>query len=145
MDVFTQAIGFTTGSNPAGYELRSIRAVLGNADSSDGVRVQIFSASGTVPGSSVATLSNPTIGNGAREFTADPGTILEKNTLYFVVFDSSNNGRYTVSVTDSDTTTTAATGWSLNTQRHRKDSNSDPWSTSAKAVRVEINGGAVPK
>ena len=145
MSRFTLAIGFTTGSNPAGYELRSIRAVLGDATSSDGVRVRIFSADGTAPDSSVARLTNPTIGNGAREFTAPAGTILEKDTLYFVVFDSSvTTGRYTVSFTASDSTTTAAAGWSLNTQRHQKDSDSADWETNTSALRVEINGGAVP-
>ena len=141
----SQAIGFTTGSNPAGYELRSIRAVLGGASSADGIRVRIFDSSGTAPGSSVARLTNPTIGNGAREFTAPADTVLAKDTLYFVVFDRTSTGSqsYTVSVTSSDTTTTAADGWSLNTQRHEKD-DSDPWGTFTSAVRVEINGSAVP-
>ena len=140
----SQAIGFTTGSNKNGYELRSIRAVLGSASSSDGVRVRIFSSSGTTPDSSVATLSNPTIGNGAREFTTPGDIILDKDTLYFVVFDSSNStGSYAVSVTSSDSTTTAATGWSLNTQRHQKTSDGGNWGTSASSVRVEINGSPV--
>ena len=140
---FTQAIGFTTGSNRDGYELRSIRAVLDFADSSDGVRVRIFSSSGTTPDSSVATLTNPTIGDGAKEFSAPADTILDKDTLYFVVFDTtSSSGSYSVSVTNSDTTTTAAAGWSLNTQRHQKSSDSN-WVTIATAVLVEVNGGAV--
>ena len=141
--VLTQAIGFTTGSNKDGYELRSIRAVLSFADSSDGVRARIFSSSGTTPDSSVATLTNPTIGNGVKEFTAPADTILDKDTLYFVVFDvTTSNGAYSVSVTDSDRTTTAADGWSLNSQRHEKDG-SDPWRTYASAVLVEINGAEV--
>ncbi len=141
----SQAIGFTTGSNPGGYELRSIRVVLGAASSSDGIRVRIFDSSGTTPGSSVATLTNPTIGNGAREFTAPADTVLEKDTLYFVVFDRTTTGlaSYTVSVTNTDATTTAAAGWSLNTQRHRREG-SDAWGTSASEVRVEINGSPVP-
>ena len=142
--VVTQAIGFTTGSNRDGYELRSIRAVLDFADSSDGVRARIFSADGTTPDSSVATLTNPTIGNGVKEFTAPADTILDKDTLYFVVFDATtSNGAYSVSLTDSDTTITAAAGWSLNTQRHQKNSDSGDWSTRDAAVLVEINGGAV--
>ena len=141
---FTQAIGFTTGSNRDGYELRSIRAVLDFADSSDGVRVRIFSSSGTTPDSSVATLTNPTIGDGAKEFSAPADTILDKDTLYFVVFDTtSSSGLYSVGVTDSNTTTTAAAGWSLNTQRHDKFSESVGWQTKAEAVLVEINGAEV--
>ena len=143
-DKFTQAIGFTTGSNPGGYELRSIRADMDGFDSGDGVRVRIFSSSGTAPGSNVARLRNPTAADGVREFTAPAGTILAKDTLYFVVFDSSNSsGRSGVSVTSSDTTNIAAAGWSLNTQRHQKDSDSADWETSASTPRIEINGSEV--
>ena len=127
---FTHAIRFETGSNEGGYTLTSVKAVLGNASSADGVRVRIFSNSGGSPGSSLHTLTNPTIGNGTREFTAPANTTLAKSTRFFVVFDSTASGQsYQVRGTDSDSLTSMAAGWSLHTSRHTKSSDTGSWST----------------
>ncbi|MXY53788.1 MAG: cadherin-like beta sandwich domain-containing protein [Gammaproteobacteria bacterium] len=140
---FTHAIRFTTGSNEDGYTLSSVKAVLENASNPDGVRVQIYSESSGLPDSSLYTLVNPTIANGTNTFTAPAGSSLEKSTKYFVVFDSTaTGGQYNVRATNSNTLTSMATGWTLNTDRHTKSTSNTNWTTHAAVPRVEINGTA---
>ena len=143
-----QAIRFQTGSSSRGYNITSIKAVLTNASDSDGVRVRIFSSrSNGTPYLSLYTLSNPaTISDGTMTFTAPTSATLRKDAPYFVVFDSTaedTGNHYEVRGTESESLTSMATGWSLNTDRHVGTPDSLYWSTSDEVPLVEINGDAL--
>ena len=145
---FVQAIRFQTGSNERGYNLTSIKAVLSDAAASDGVRVRIFNArSNGNPFYSLYTLTNPAISDGTATFTPPASATLENGTRYFVMFDSTASGDgndYEVSGTESESLTSAASGWSLNTDRHAAgNAESLSWTTHSAVPLIEINGAAV--
>ena len=144
---FTQAIGFETGSNTGGYTLTSIRAALSNALPADGVRVHLYGAQFGSPDSRLFTFDNPTVSDGTKEFTAPANTTLQKNRLYFLVFDSSvTNAGYRVGTTDSNSLTSAVAGWKLNASLHFRVGTDGTWLVNPNdvALRVEINGTVVP-
>ena len=143
-DRFAQALRFKTGSSERGYNITSVKAVLANAAPSDGVRVRVYNArtNGT-PYLSLYTLSNPTIADGTLTFSAPASATLQKDTAYFVVFDSTASGAgndYEIRGTASESLTSAATGWSLNTDRHVGNSDSLYWSTYEEIPLIEISG-----
>ena len=141
---YTQAIRFRTGSNDRGYNLTSVKAVLMDASESDGVRVRIFnSRSNGTPFLSLYTLSNPTIAEGINTFNLPTSATLEKDTWYFVVFDSTATGagnHYEIRETDSDSLNSVADGWALDTQRQSNINGSLFWNTDDNVPLVEING-----
>ena len=143
-----QAIRFETGSSERGYNLTSVKAVLADAAASDGVRVRIFNArSNGNPYYSLYTLANPAIADGTLTFTAPASATLRNGTRYFVMFDSTASGDgndYEVSGTESESVTSAADGWSLNTDRHAAGNwESLSWTTHSVVPLIEINGDAV--
>ena len=139
------AVEFETGSHSKGYTLTSIRAALSNAVPADGVRVRLFSASfAGAPGSSLSTFDNPTISNGTKTFTAPANTTLQKDTQYFLVFDSTAaDANYGVGATESDALTSAVAGWELNASR-RFTFSGGSWNEHYATLRVEINGAIKP-
>ena len=141
---YTQAIRFRTGSNDRGYNLTSVKAALADASESDGVRVRIFnSRTNGTPFYSLYTLSNPTVADGTNTFNPPASATLEKDTWYFVVFDSTATGaggHYEIRVTDSDSLNSEADGWALDTQRQTNINGSQSWSTDDSVPLVEING-----
>jgi len=141
---FTQAIGFTTGSNESGYTLTSVKVILSSFEADDG-RIRIFSESGGNPGSSVHVLQNPSGSSGTLTFTAQANAILDKDTKYFVVLDtvSRSTERYSVRLTNSDSLTSMAAGWSLDANRLAKNSDSGNWSSGTDVPLIEINGAPV--
>ena len=144
---FTQAIGFETGSNTSGYNLTSIRAALSNALPADGVRVSLYDAQFAFPGSSLFTFDNPTISDGTKTFTAPANTTLQKDRLYFLLFDSSvADAGYRVGTTGSGSLTSAVAGWKLNASLHFRIGTDGTWlvNPNAVALRVEINGTVKP-
>ena len=144
---FAQAVQFRTGSNERGYNLTTVRAVLANATDSDGVRVRIFnSRTNGSPFEIVYTLSNPTLSDGVNTFSLPASATLEKDTWYFVVFDSTASGAgndYQVRATASDSLNSMASGWSLNVQRHVRRNNAMYWSTDPAVPLIEINATEV--
>ncbi|MYE11059.1 MAG: cadherin-like beta sandwich domain-containing protein, partial [Gammaproteobacteria bacterium] len=143
----TQAIRFETGSNERGYNLTSVKAVLAGATASDGVRVRIFGArSNGNPYYSLYTLTNPTLSDGTLTFTPPVSATVRKDTRYFVLFDSTGSSPgndYEIAGTESDSLNSAATGWSLNTDRHAGNGVSLSWTTHAAIPLIEIHGDAV--
>lgn len=142
-----QGIRFQTGSDERGYYLTSVKAVLADASDSDGVRVRIFkSRTNGSPYVSLYTLSNPTIADGTRTFTAPTSATLSKDARYFVVFDSTASGTgndYEIRGTGSESLNSQAAGWSLNTDRHIGTPGATSWSTSDEVPLIEISGTEV--
>ena len=141
---YTQAIRFRTGSNDRGYNLTSIKANLQDASESDGVRVRIFnSRTNGTPFYSLYTLSNPVIADGINTFNLPASATLEKDTWYFVVFDSTATGtgnHYEIRATESDSLNSMVDGWVLDSQRQTNINNSLFWRTDDNVPLVEING-----
>ena len=145
---YAQAVQFRTGSNERGYNLTTVKAVLANATDSDGVRVRIFnSRTNGSPFEIVYTLSNPTLlSDGVNTFSLPASATLEKETWYFVVFDSTASGAgndYQVRGTASDSLNSMASGWSLNVERHSNKNESFYWYTHAEVPLIEIHGTEV--
>ena len=128
-----QAIRFQTGSNERGYNLTSVKVVLADASDSDGVRLRIFnSRSNGNPYYSLYTLTNPTVSDGTLTFTLPASATVQKDTRYFVLFDSTVSGTgndYEIRGTESDSLNSMADSWSLNTDRHVGAPDSLFWST----------------
>ena len=144
---YSQAIRFRTGSNDRGYNLTSIKANLMDASESDGVRVRIFnSRTNGTPFQSLYTLSNPVIADGLNTFNLPTSATLEKDTWYFVVFDSTATGagnHYQIRATASDSLNSVVDGWVLDTQRQTNTNGSLFWNTDDNVPLVEINGTEV--
>ena len=144
---YAQAVQFRTGSNERGYNLTTVKAVLANATDSDGVRVRIFnSRTNGSPFEIVYTLSNPTLSDGVNTFSLPASATLEKETWYFVVFDSTASGAgndYQIRSTASDSLNSVADGWSLNEERHIQKNGSMYWSTASAVPLIEIHGTEV--
>ena len=142
-----QAIRFETGSSERGYNITSVKAVLANASDSDGVRVRIFSSrSNGTPYLSLYTLGNPTIADGTMTFSAPASATVQKDTAYFVVFDSTASGTgndYEIRGTASENLNSSAAGWRLHTDRHVGTPDSLYWSTREDVPLIEIGGTEV--
>ena len=122
------ATSFTTGSNPGGYVIGSVRLRIGVIDGTV-PDVSIYSDSSGWPGSSVKVLTNPSdipsmtqaaydnddpVVSGRRDFGAD-NFALDPDTTYWVVIERRSGGSvisvpYTAS---GDEDAGAAPGWSI--------------------------------
>ena len=146
---FSVAVRFETGSHERGYALTSVKInAEDNFASDDSPRVSIYSAasgSDPDPNASVYTLTNPSsFGAGNLTFTAPADATLEKDTKYFVVVESAvDGGFYHVNATTSDSVDRMAAGWSLNTDRHFRTSDSGSWDSATVVLLVGINVSAI--
>ena len=141
------AQGFTTGSHSLGYTLISVELHLVIAQPAIGTDVKrntefaIYTSSGGVPGSKLATLTKPrTIRDGFNRFT-HAGLDLSPSTSYFVVMDGSRTqGAVKNTVSDGET---GAAGWTIgNSSLYRpyNDTTNTSWETSSQTNRLRIQG-----
>ena len=139
---WVHAQGFTTGDDADGYTLFSVQVRFGlGSVAVDAVRVSIYGAdeSGN-PSSSLYELTNPSsiVASGLNTFTAPMRPTLEKETEYFIVVEATT-GSFFVSSTLSDAEDDgAASGWSINDDRHRFSSGS--WSLFTTALPIAVMG-----
>ena len=132
---------FSTGSNAGGYTLESVEIVLDETDPGDTITVTIRTDSSGNPGSTHATLTNPTLADGTNTFTAPSGTTLNASTTYWVHF------QWTAGVLESGTTasnsedSTPATDWSI---ANSGKLYSASWATlsNGRSLRIRVNGTA---
>ena len=145
------AQGFTTGGATGGYILRSVEFNLPfalNQANALLVTVTLWKEDATddqVPGSSVATLTNPANlagSNGTKTFLAPTGTALEADTNYFVKVVYSNPADMGLATTASSAEDAgAATGWSIfNKGLRRLQGSSGAWTSRSTALRIRVNG-----
>ena len=78
-------IKFTTGDSTTAWTLASIRLHVTTWHASVTPAVTLRRVSGRWPGSTIATLTNPSPGAGSKAFTAPAGLELQPNTTYGVV------------------------------------------------------------
>ena len=146
------AMAFTTGSNSAGYSLRSVEvefSTISNITSSQ-LTASIHSESSGSPGSSLGTLTNPAFTNSNTDqvltFTST-GIDLAANTTYFLVIDmSSNRGSSDLRSTDSNSEDSGnLAGWSIGNNTLRRQWNSTgAWATVAVSLKISLGGVVKP-
>ena len=143
---FTQAQGFTTGSNSGGYALGSVQVYFRDFTLPDRVRVSIYSESSGLPDSSLAVLTNPASvpGSSLATFNAPANTpTLAADTSYFVVVEAVTSA-FTVGRTNTNNEDAGgASGWTINNSRHSRSSDSGSWSTANEELRIAVSGSAV--
>ena len=150
--VYEKALPFTTGTNPGGYKLESakVRVVLSSGTMDP--EVAIYSDSSGVPGSSLATLTQPsTVPTDAAVhdlvFTSSDGVSLDPNTPYHVVITEGTTGQY-FRVVGSDypvNNPVAESGWSF-TDHGLNRTGSGSWgeARSNNTFKVELTGKVNP-
>ena len=153
---------FTTGPNSAGYELTSVDVQLGDSVPSAGDIVVEILSHNSGPGSTLATLTNPTTltKQSANTFTVparDQLTLDAETTYYVLIYHADDDdGGSTVTVgglvitqfgiiidrTNSKSEDSgAATGWSISNRRYYKVRYDDSWSVSIISfAKIAIQG-----
>ncbi len=144
---------FTTGSNPAGYRVTSVRIALGDngsdATSSETYVVIRENNSSDRPGDKVMDLDSPSsISNrSTNDFTPEDKLVLEPDTHYWIVtndqLDSDHeDDRIAVRLTEDDEEDAGlAPGWNLPTFRRWKHNRSDTeWQWNTRMMRVSVVG-----
>ena len=150
---FAQA--FTTGSNSAGYSLRSVGvefATIQNGFSSSSLTASIHADSGGSPGNSLGTLTNPasfpvSSSDQTLTFTSSAGIDLAANTTYFLVIDlSSAESASLMRLTGSDSEDGGGqAGWSIGDGFSRRAWNTTgAWSTFASSMKLSLGGVSKP-
>ena len=139
---YVHAQGFTTGDDADGYTLFSVQVRFGiSAVATDAVKVSIYGAdeSGN-PNSSLHELTNPSsiVNNGLNTFTAPTRPTLEKETEYFIVVEATTGSFFVSSTITDDEDDGAASGWSINDDRHRFSSGS--WSLVTAELPIAVMG-----
>ena len=132
----TFATAFTTGGNSTGYGLTSVDVnVSSNHTSGVTPRVEIFEDSAGAPGTPFATLINPATiaANAISTFNAPPNTILDPNTVYWLVVsnpgDATGQGFFVKVVSGNTLDGAAAMGWSMGNVALKADIRSPTWSS----------------
>ena len=142
---------FTTGSNESGYTLSSIAGRFDAVSGTPGdIVVKLHAASGTNPGTALATLSgdNPTTAGVFTYTCSGNGCALAANTTYLVVMsapDATASNRYYWRSTTSNTQTLepASNGWSIGSAAVAKSDNV-PWYTIGRAGQIKVTALAKP-
>ena len=106
------AQSFTTGGNTGGYTLSEVRI---RVRATGPTSMKIFEDSSGLPGSELATLTNPSsiAANSLNTFTAPSGTTLAANTTYWVYVSKglfSGGAEFRLVASDSET---GLTGWTI--------------------------------
>ncbi|MDE0497635.1 MAG: fibronectin type III domain-containing protein, partial [Acidimicrobiaceae bacterium] len=146
------AQAFTTGSNSAGYSLRSVDAEFSAVDSGfspSALTASIHADSGGSPGSSLGTLTSPasfpvSASDQTLTFTS-AGIDLEASTTYFLVIDmGSAHAVSGLRSTASDSEDSGASaGWSIgDSVLTRGFSSTGSWTTNAPSLKVSLGGVA---
>ena len=145
---FDVAQAFTTGSNSAGYTLKSVEPKITSFwDNATTLTVSIHSNSSGAPGARLGTLSNPAslAGDGVLAFTHTRGIALAASTTYFVVIDrvGANTGPLlSIENTSSNAQDPGkASGWSIGDGSLYRDwDSSGSWTSSDNSKRIRVKG-----
>ena len=164
---FSRAIGFRTGSDPAGYTLWSVDARVVEFEAGSSPRVTIRSANSSgEPAAELCALNNPArlqsgtpynsqyvptviINTGAMNtFTAPGGCLLDADTDYFVMFEdtgTTSTARYRLKVTgsneeDSGEQIGGMSGWTIGNVTYRRPSDTGSWDTEYTKLHIAIEG-----
>ena len=133
-------IKFTTGESATPWTLSDIRLNVTAWHPSATPVVRLRRVLGRWPGTTVATLTNPSPGTGSMAFTAPPGLKLHPSTTYaIVVATGTRRGRFNLGITKSNREDTGgATGWSISNTSRSYSSGS--WSSFPQSLMVAVQG-----
>ena len=143
------AQAFTTGSSGGGYQLTAIMfqfSVVSDPQLASKMSVSVRGDSSGNPGSTLATLTNPTLSiGGERTFSfTHSGITLAANTTYWAVIDIGGGplGNNAIRNTASDAEDSgAASGWSIaDDSRFRSWQTSGSWQTFVQSKKMSIIG-----
>ena len=157
--VFRRAIGFHTGSDPAGYTLWSVDARVAEFEAGSSPRVTVRRAN-PWPAAELCSLSNPAplrsgvpynseyvptviINTGAMNtFTALGGCLLDADTAYFVMFEETAAGtRYRLKVTRINNEDSGGlSGWTIGEVAYRQRIGRTTWRTEEAKLHIAIKG-----
>ena len=149
------AQAFTTGSNAAGYSLRSVEvefSAIVSAFSSSYLTASIHAESSGSPGSSLGTLTNPasfpvSSTDQTLTFTSSAGIDLAASTTYFLVLDMNTTTVGTaLRVTGSDAEDSGhLAGWSIADDSLGRTSSTTAWlSPVQQSLKIGLGGVSKP-
>ena len=136
-------ITFATGDSATAWALAAIGLQVTTWHPSVTPIVKLRRVSGRWPGTTIATLTNPSPGTGAKAFTAPSGLKLQPNTTYGVVVAAgARSGRFNLAITKSNHQDSGgASGWVV-ADTSRYDA-SGSWSSFPQSLMVAVQGTAV--
>ena len=136
-------IKFTTGDSATAWTLQEVRLHVTEWHSSATPIVKLHRVSGRWPGTTIATLTNPSPGTGSKAFTAPSGLKLQPNATYGVMAAAgARQGRFNLGITKSNHEDSGgAAGWSIADTSRAYASGS--WSGFPQSLMVAVQGTAV--
>ena len=136
-------IKFTTGDSTAAWKMTAIRMQVTAWHPDVAPTVRLRDASGGWPGTTIATLANPSPGTGSKTFMAPSGLKLQPNTTYAVVVAAGvRAGKFSLGITKSNHEDSGgAVGWSI-ADASRLDA-SGSWSSRPQSLMLAVQGAAV--
>ena len=142
------AQSFTTGSDPSGYSISTVRINLGTAAGRN-IAVLLKEDNGSDrPGNLLETLTNPSplVTNSVNTFTLPNDRTLARNTTYWITINEGVSGDIArVRATDRKTEDSAY-GWTIGDSRLFKSSPSSNWTESSGIViRMAVSGTVRPQ
>ena len=113
-----QSVGiqFTTGATANRWTLTAIHLEVDRWHSGVTPAVSLHAASGPLPGTKMATMTNPAAGAGLKAFTAPPNVRLQANTTYTVVVESASLNFSGFSLLDTESAAedgAGTSGWQI--------------------------------
>ena len=148
---WVSAQAFTTGSNPAGYKLTAIEAVVEqtwvNNPQRRSVRAELWSrqASSGNPDQKIEDLTAPMDFANTLSFAAPSNTVLTANTIYYFLLYTTGNYNMAIDrVTSPNEDNGAAVGWSITDGRRAKNAQTPDgaaaWTGEANSMRITVKG-----
>ena len=144
------AQSFTTGRNPAGYNLNGVELAFQKGTdefSASAFVVTIWSATDAdppAPASPAHTLSTPDYVTGQTEYVfSASGVVLQPRTTYFAHISNSSGNPRPVRTNHHGEDAVGEAGWSIGDQRHfRTRGSTGNWRSNANLLRIRIHGSA---
>ena len=133
---FAQA--FTTGPNPAGYDLTGVRMAI-NVISGGRGGLSVTVKDGR-DGDTVAALTVPGTIAATTTFAAPAGTVLEPDTTYWVTGGGGNVATRFAQAIDNAEESGRAAGWSIADSSSRRTTPSGSWSSNTNKFVFAIQG-----
>ncbi len=145
-----RALPFTTGSNAAGYTLTRIDMIMRATSGQPSFSVNITEDSSGLPGSSLGTLKNPTLGSsfGTVQFSASgDGIDLDATSTYWMIINvhtSVTTSHVRATISDAEDSG-AASGWEIGNNQRVRGHLQSTWvgsGSSAEVAKMKVVGYA---
>ena len=141
--LYSVATQFSTGSTARRWTLTSINLAVSAWQSGVTPTVSLHASSGQLPGTKIATLTNPAAGTGVRAFTAPSGTTLDASTTYTVVIESADlnfNGFALLETASAAEDSASTSGWLISDSKLTNQGQGWSVSSGSKKPRLAVVG-----